>query len=113
MARAHYLAMDFSEAVSEARQALHASPNYRAIHITLIAALGQLGLIDEAHAAMADALERSSALSSSLLRGQLSLQNDPREPTTSVVGRLIPDFSAPNAKTLACRGLTGQIDRQP
>jgi adenylate cyclase len=58
MARAHYLAMDYSEAVSEARQALHASPNYRAIHITLIAALGQLGLIDEAHAAMADALER-------------------------------------------------------
>jgi hypothetical protein len=43
MARAHYLAMDFSEAVSEARQALHASPNYRAIHITLIAALGSWG----------------------------------------------------------------------
>jgi Flp pilus assembly protein TadD len=58
MVRAHYLAGDYSEAVSEARQALHASPNFRPIHITLIAALGQLGLFDEARAAMADALSR-------------------------------------------------------
>jgi Flp pilus assembly protein TadD len=49
---------DYPAAVSEARKALHLSPNLRPAHITLIAALGQLGLLDEARAAMADALGR-------------------------------------------------------
>ena len=58
IARAHYLAGDYPAAVSEARQTLNTSPNFRPTHITLIAALGQLGLIDDARGAMADALKR-------------------------------------------------------
>jgi len=58
MARAHYWAGDYEAAIAVARQLLHSAPNFSSAYHTLMAALGQTGQIDEAHAVMAEALER-------------------------------------------------------
>jgi adenylate cyclase len=58
MARAHYLAAEYEAAVAVARQARRATPNFQSAHVTLMAALGQLGRAEEARAVMAEALER-------------------------------------------------------
>jgi len=57
-ARAHYWAEDYVASVAVARQLRHSFPNFRQPYNTLIAALGQTGQADEAHAVMAEGLER-------------------------------------------------------
>jgi len=58
MARAHYLAGEYEAAMAVARQARRATPNFQSAHVTLMAALGQLGRAEEARCVMAEALER-------------------------------------------------------
>ena len=57
-ARAHYWAEDYAASIAAARRLRHSVPQFRQPYNTLIAALGQTGQVDEAHAVMADALER-------------------------------------------------------
>jgi adenylate cyclase len=57
-ARAHYWAAEYVASVAVARQLRHSFPNFRQPYNTLIAALGQTGQTDEAHAVMSEALER-------------------------------------------------------
>jgi adenylate cyclase len=61
IARAHYWAGDYVESIAAARQLRHSLPNFRQPYNTLIAALGQMGQVDEAHSVMDDALERFGA----------------------------------------------------
>jgi tetratricopeptide (TPR) repeat protein len=58
LARAHYWAREYEAAVSVAQQARRETPNFASSHVTLIAALGQLGRAEEARQEMAEALER-------------------------------------------------------
>ncbi len=58
IARAHYLIEDHKEAIIAASQLRQSFPNFRLPYYTLIAALGQMGNVDEAHAVMNDALAR-------------------------------------------------------
>jgi adenylate cyclase len=58
MARAYYWAGDYGASIAVARQLRHSVPNFRQVYNTLIAALGQTGQVDEAHAVMAEAMER-------------------------------------------------------
>jgi adenylate cyclase len=58
LARAHYWAGEYEAAVAVARQARRSTPNFQSPHVTLMAALGQLGRPQEAQAALAEALER-------------------------------------------------------
>jgi pentatricopeptide repeat protein len=58
IARAHYLIEDYKEAIIAASQLRQSFPNFRLPYYTLIAALGQMGNVDEAHAVMNDALAR-------------------------------------------------------
>jgi len=57
-ARAHYWAEDYVSSVAVARQLRHSFPNFRQPYNTLIAARGQMGQVDEAHAVMAEGLQR-------------------------------------------------------
>jgi pentatricopeptide repeat protein len=57
-ARAHYWAEDYGASITVARQLRHSFPNFRQPYNTLIAALGQTGQIDEAHAVVQEGLER-------------------------------------------------------
>jgi adenylate cyclase len=58
IARAHYWSGDYEEAITVARQLRQSLPNFRQPYNTLIASLGQVGLVDEAHAVMTDGLAR-------------------------------------------------------
>jgi adenylate cyclase len=58
MARAHYLAGEYEAAAAVAQQVRRSTPNFPAPHVTLMAALGQLGRVEEARAVLAEALER-------------------------------------------------------
>jgi adenylate cyclase len=58
LARAHYLAGEYEAAVAVAQQARRSTPNFQSAHVTLIAALGQLGRANDARAAMAEAVAR-------------------------------------------------------
>jgi len=49
---------DYKEAIIAASQLRQSFPNFRLPYYTLIAALGQMGNVDEAHAVMNDALAR-------------------------------------------------------
>ncbi len=57
-ARAHYWAEDYGASIAVARQLRHSFPNFRQPYNTLIAALGQTGQVDEAHAVVQEGLER-------------------------------------------------------
>ena len=58
LARAHYLAGEYEAAIPVAQQARRETPNFAQAHITLMAALGQLGRAEEARAVMTEALAR-------------------------------------------------------
>jgi adenylate cyclase len=58
IARAHYWAEDYAASIKTARQLRHATPNFRQPYNTLIAALGQIGQVDEAQIVLDDALAR-------------------------------------------------------
>jgi tetratricopeptide (TPR) repeat protein len=58
LARAHYLAGQYEAAIPVAQQARRETPNFAQAHVTLMAALGQLGRAEEARAVMTEALER-------------------------------------------------------
>jgi tetratricopeptide (TPR) repeat protein len=58
MARAHYWSMEYPAAIAIADQLRQAFPNFRQPYNTLIAALGQVGRINEAQAVMQDGLVR-------------------------------------------------------
>jgi len=58
LARAHYWAGEYEAAASAAQQVRRSTPNFASAHVTLIAALGQLGRPDEARAALAEAVAR-------------------------------------------------------
>jgi adenylate cyclase len=58
IARAHYLSEDYKEAIAVASQLRQSHPNFRQPYNTLIASLGQVGDVDEAHAVMTDGLAR-------------------------------------------------------
>jgi tetratricopeptide (TPR) repeat protein len=58
MASAHYLAGEYEAAVAVAQQVRRSTPNFPGPHVTLMAALGQLGRAEEARAVLAEALER-------------------------------------------------------
>jgi adenylate cyclase len=58
LARAHYLAGEYEAALAVAQQARRSTPNFASAHVTMMAALGQLGRAQEARAAMTEALER-------------------------------------------------------
>ena len=49
---------DYKEAIIAASQLRQSFPNFRLPYYTLIAVLGQMGNVDEAHAVMNDALAR-------------------------------------------------------
>ena len=56
MARAHYWSGDYEAAIAVASQVRQSFPTFRQPYNTLIAALGQVGRVDDAHAVMADGL---------------------------------------------------------
>jgi adenylate cyclase len=56
MARAHYWSGEYQAAISVASQVRQSFPAFRQPYNTLIAALGQVGRVDDAHAVMADGL---------------------------------------------------------
>ena len=58
IARAHYWSKDYEAAIVTATQVCEAFPNFRLPYCTLIAALGQVGNANEAHAVMDDALAK-------------------------------------------------------
>jgi adenylate cyclase len=58
LARAQYWSGDYEAAIVTARQLRRSAPNFRQAYSTLMSAFGQTGQIDEAHAVMAEALER-------------------------------------------------------
>jgi adenylate cyclase len=58
MAHAYYWAEDYEAAIAIARQLRHSSPSFRSTYRPLMAAFGQMGQVNEARAAMAEALER-------------------------------------------------------
>ncbi len=58
IARAHYWAGDYAASIAAVRKLRHSVPNFRQPYNTLIAALGQLGEVDEARAVMEEALAR-------------------------------------------------------
>jgi adenylate cyclase len=58
IARAYYWAGDYPASVAAARQLRYSFPNFRQPYNTLIAALGQTGQTEEAHATLEAALER-------------------------------------------------------
>jgi adenylate cyclase len=58
LARAHYLAGEYEAAVAVAQQVRRLSPNFQSTHVTLMAALGQLGRAEEARIVMTEALQR-------------------------------------------------------
>jgi adenylate cyclase len=57
-ARAHYWSEQYDEAITVGSQLCRSFPNFRQPYNTLIAALGQVGRVEEAHAVLADALTR-------------------------------------------------------
>ena len=57
-ARAHYWSGNYSASIAVATQMRQSFPNFRQPYNTLIAAFGQVGRIDDAHAVMADGLAR-------------------------------------------------------
>ena len=57
-ARAHYGSRDYEATITVASQLRQSFPGFRPPYNTLIAALGQLGRVDEARAVMADGLAR-------------------------------------------------------
>ncbi len=57
-ARARYWSEEYEEAIAVAHQLRHSFPNFRQPYNTLIAALGQVGRVDEAHGVMIEALAR-------------------------------------------------------
>ncbi len=57
-ARAQYWSQDYEAAIATANQLRQRSPNFRQPYNTLVAALGQVGRIDEAHLVMTEALAR-------------------------------------------------------
>ncbi len=56
--RAHYWSGDYAAAIAVASQTRQSFPGFRQPYNTLIAAFGQVGRIDDAHAVMADGLAR-------------------------------------------------------
>jgi len=58
IARAHYYAGEYDGAIAVARQLGRSLPNFRQPYNTLIAALGQIGRVDEAQGVMDEALAR-------------------------------------------------------
>jgi len=58
VARAYYWAEDYVASIAAARNLLHSLPNFRQVYNTLIAALGQMGQVDEARAVMTEGMER-------------------------------------------------------
>jgi adenylate cyclase len=58
VARAYYWAEDYVASIAAARNLLHSVPNFRQVYNTLIAALGQMGQVDEARAVMTEGMER-------------------------------------------------------
>jgi adenylate cyclase len=58
IARARYYAGEYEEAIVAARQLGRSLPNFRQPYNTLIAALGQVGRVEEAHTVMDEALAR-------------------------------------------------------
>jgi adenylate cyclase len=61
LGRAYYLTGDYPAALATARQACHSYPDYQAVYLTLIAALGQTGRAAEAQRVMTEAVERFGA----------------------------------------------------
>ena len=57
-ARARYWSGEYEEAIAVASQLRQSFPGFRQPYNTLIAALGQVGRVDEAHAVMTDGLTR-------------------------------------------------------
>jgi len=57
-ARAHYWSRDYEAAIAVANHIRQSFPKFRQPYNTLIAALGQVGKVDEAQAAMTEALAR-------------------------------------------------------
>ena len=57
-ARAHYWSRDYEAAITVANDLRRSFPGFRQPYNTLIAALGQVGRVDEAHAVMTDGLAR-------------------------------------------------------
>jgi adenylate cyclase len=57
-ARARYWSEEYEMAIAVASQLRQSFPNFRQPYNTLIAALGQVGKVDEAHAVMSEALAR-------------------------------------------------------
>src|SRR4051794_11947793 len=58
VALAHYWSEDYEKAIAVARQLRQSFPNFRLPYYTLIAALGQVSNVDEAHAVMNDAIAK-------------------------------------------------------
>lgn len=58
VARAHYWSGDYEAAIAVASQLRETLPNFRQPYNTLIAALGQVGRLDEARAVTGDGLAR-------------------------------------------------------
>lgn len=68
IAWAHYLSEDYQAAIVTATQVCEAFPDFRLPYCTLIAALGQVGNVNAAHAVMDDALARFGEAFRALMR---------------------------------------------
>ena len=88
-ARARYWSEEYEEAIAVANQLRQSFPGFRQPYNTLLAALGQVGRIDEAHAVMGDGLARFGDAFRRLLALPLS---DLRELRPEDRARLIDGF---------------------
>ena len=64
LARAHYFAQDYEAAALLASQVCRSHPTFRPVYRTLVAALGQVGRLQDAQRVFAEAIERFGAFSS-------------------------------------------------
>jgi adenylate cyclase len=92
IARAHYWSGNYSASIAVATQLRQSYPNFRQPYNTLIAALGQVGRVDDAHAAVADGLARFG----DAFRALMELPSDLRELRPEDRAHLIDGFRKAN-----------------
>ncbi len=91
-ARAHYWSGNYSASIAVATQMRQSFPNFRQPYNTLIAALGQVGRVDDAQAVMADGLARFG----DAFRALMELPADLRELRPEDRNHLIEGFRKAN-----------------
>jgi pentatricopeptide repeat protein len=91
-ARAHYWSGNYGASIAVAAQVRQSFPNFRQAYNTLIAALGQVGRVDDAQDVMADGLARFG----DAFRALMELPRDLRELRPGDRDHLIEGFRKAN-----------------